>query len=96
MRRWLCLAALAVLASACARTTAEPDRLVFGVSGSRPAGAASAEADAKMRSFLDWKVSQICTLGYDTVKVDTLAAEENQQLVDEELRCKPYTAVRLF
>ncbi len=44
-----------------------------------------------MRQFLDWKLSQICTLGYDTVKVETLAAEADKQIVDEEVRCKPYT-----
>jgi len=49
-----------------------------------------------MRRFLDWKVSQICTLGYDTVKVETLAAEQDMQIVDEELRCKPYRHVSLF
>jgi len=84
----------ALLLTAC--TTAPPERLVFGVSGTRPVGAASAESDAEMRRFLDWKVSQICTLGYDTVKVDTLAAEQDMQIVDEELRCKPYRHVSLF
>jgi hypothetical protein len=69
---------------------------VLGVSGDRPAGTASAESDAEMRRFLDWKVSQICTLGYDTVKVETLAAEQDTQIVDEELRCKPYWHVSLF
>ena len=55
-----------------------------------------AASDAEMRRFLDWKVSQICTLGYDTVKVETLAAEQDTQIVDEELRCKPYWHVSLF
>lgn len=79
----------ALLLTACT-TTAPPERLLFGVSGTRAAGAASAESDAEMRRFLDWKVSQICTLGYDTLKVETLAAEQDMQIVDEELRCKPY------
>jgi hypothetical protein len=94
MRAALGLVFMLVLA-ACT-TTAPPERLVFGVSGDRQAGSTGPESDAEMRRFLDWKVSQICTLGYDTVKVDTLAAEQNLQIVDEELRCKPYTHVSLF
>jgi hypothetical protein len=90
MRGWLCLVGLAGMLAACT-TTSPPDRLVFGVSGDRPAAAAGdAQADANMRTFLDAKANQICTLGYDTVKVDTVAAEGDQQIVDEELRCKPY------
>jgi hypothetical protein len=80
---------VALLLTACT-TKAPPERLLLGVSGDRPAGAASSESDAQMRRFLDWKVSQICTQGYDTVKVETLAAEQDLQIVDEELRCKPY------
>ena len=96
MRPWLCLAGLAALLAACS-TVSPPDRLVFGVSGDRPAAkAGDAEADANMRTFLDGKANQICTQGYDTVKVDTLAAEQEQQIVDEELRCKTYDHVRLF
>ncbi|HET7594089.1 MAG TPA: hypothetical protein VFK49_01485 [Stellaceae bacterium] len=85
----------ALLLTACT-TTAPPERLVFGVSGDRPSASTGAESDAEMRRFLDWKVSQICTLGYDTVKVETLGAEQDLQIVDEELRCKPYTHVSLF
>lgn len=89
MRRWLPIAALAFAVAACA-TPHPPDRLVFGVSGDRQAGAASPQADAEMRRFLDAKINQICTLGYDTVKVETLAAEAGKQLVDEEVRCRDY------
>lgn len=83
-----------LLLAAC--TSAPPERLVLGVSAARPAANTDAQSDAEMRRFLDWKVSQICTLGYDTVKVETLAAEEDTQIVDEELRCKPYRHVSLF
>ena len=89
MHRWLPIVVTAFLAGAC--TTAHPpDRLVFGVSGDRPAGGSSEQADAEMRQYLDGQLNQICTQGYDTVKVDTLAAENNQQIVDEEARCKNY------
>jgi len=93
MRVTLSLVFLLLLA-AC--TSGPPERLVFGVSGERPAGSSDTQSDAETRRFLDWKVSQICTLGYDTVKVDTLAAEQDMQIVDEELRCKPYRHVSLF
>jgi hypothetical protein len=89
MRSWLSLAVLALVASGCG-TPPDPERTVFGVSGDREGGEASAEADAEMRRFLDWKLNQICTLGYETVKVDTLPAEDGRQLVDEEARCGEY------
>jgi hypothetical protein len=89
MCRWLAVPVLALLATGCNAPRA-PDRLVFGVSGDRPAGASSVAADDEMRQFLDWRINQICTLGYDTVKVETLPAEENKQLVDEEVRCRDY------
>ncbi len=89
MHRWFPIAAIALAASGCT-TPHPPDRLVIGVSGDRAAGAAAEQADAEMRQFLDWKLNQICTLGYDTVKVETLAAEANMQIVDEEARCKNY------
>ena len=95
MRIALSLVCVLLPLAACT-TTAPPERLVFGVSGTRPAGNSDADGDAEMRRFLDWKVSQICTLGYDTVKVETLAAEQDTQIVDEELRCKPYRHVSLF
>jgi hypothetical protein len=88
MRRWLPIAALALLAGAC--SARPPDRLVLGVSGDRPAGAATPEADAEMRRFLDWKLGQICTLGYETLQVSTLSAEGDVQIVDEQVRCKGY------
>ncbi|HEX7970294.1 MAG TPA: hypothetical protein VF502_18875 [Stellaceae bacterium] len=94
MRVWPSVAVAALLA-ACT-TNAPPERLVFGVSGDRPAGSSSSEADAEMRRFLDWKVNQICTLGYETVKVETLPAEDDKQIVDEDVRCDPYTHVSLF
>lgn len=87
MRFWLAVAAAGLL-SGC--TTAPPERLIFGVSGDRPATATSQADDAEMRKFLDRKANQICTLGYESVKVETLAAEGDRQIIDELLRCKPY------
>jgi hypothetical protein len=90
MIRWLPLAILAVIAAACS-TPREPGRLVFGVSGDRAASATSPADNAAMRRFLDAQLNQICTLGYDTVKVDTVAAEGDRQLIDEQVRCHDYS-----
>ncbi len=95
MRVWTTALVVAASVAACT-TNAPPERLVFGVSGDRVAVASTPEADAETRRFLDWKVNKICTLGYDTVKVETLAAEENRQIVNENVRCSPYTHVSPF
>ncbi len=89
MQAWVVVAALACL-GACAAPAPDPERLVLGVAGDRAAGAGGESADQEMRAFLDRKANQICTGGYDSVKVDTLAAEENAQIVAEDLRCKAY------
>jgi hypothetical protein len=88
MHHWLPIAALALLACACAER--EPDRLVLGVSGDRPAAAPAAEADAEMRRFLDWKLGQICTQGYTTLKAETVSAEGEKQIVNEVAQCNGY------
>lgn len=88
MRFWLPFLLLATLA-ACADNR-DPARYQFGVSGARMAGTASAENDQKMRAFLDVKARQICTLGYNVVKAETLAAEDNEQIVALDLSCKQY------
>jgi hypothetical protein len=90
MRRWLLLAALGGLVAACALAPPEPDREVFGVSAARPATAGTAPPDARVQSVLDWKASQICTIGWDTVGERVDPAEEGQQMVDRQLRCTPY------
>lgn len=90
MRWWLIFAALAGVAACALDPDNNPGRFVIGVSGDRLAGSATPENDAAMHGFLDRKANAICTLGYDTVHVNTLAAEESRELVNEELRCKPY------
>ena len=88
MRRCLLIPALFLLAGAC--TAREPDRLVIGVSYDRPVSAASPQSDEDMRRVLDLEAHEICTRGYDPVKVSTLAAEDNQEIVTEDLRCRNY------
>jgi hypothetical protein len=89
MRHCLLLIAFAGLTTACT-TESPPDRLLFGVSSDRATAETGDESDAKIRASLDWKLNQICTAGYDMVKVDTLPAEEDRQFVNEDVRCKPY------
>jgi len=88
MRGCLLISALLLLAGAC--TARDPDRLVIGVSYDRPVAAASPQSDQDMRGVLDVEAHQICTRGYDPVKVSTLAAEDNQEIVTEDLRCRDY------
>jgi hypothetical protein len=88
MRRHVPIAALILLVGACAER--EPDRTVFGVSYDRAAGSASTESDNDIRQALDLQARQLCTRGYDSVKVSTLPAEDNNEIVTEDLRCHDY------
>jgi hypothetical protein len=84
------LAPLAALAAGCALAPPEPDREVFGVSADRPTSAANAPADAAVNGVLEWKASQLCTIGWNAVRDRVDPAEDNLQMVDRELRCTPY------
>jgi hypothetical protein len=84
-----------IVALAACATPREPDRVVFGVAGDRAATDATPAGDEAMRRFLDAKVNRVCTLGYETMKVATLPAEDNRALVDEDVRCNDYS-LRLF
>jgi hypothetical protein len=92
--RWALSTAIIIALSACT-TPREPDRVVFGVAGDRVASDTTPASDDAMRGFLDAKVNRVCTLGYETVTVATLPAEDNHALVDEEVRCSDYS-LRLF
>jgi hypothetical protein len=90
MYRCLPLAMIALSLAGCGsfeRSVAtNPDRTVFGVSAAQQAGA----PDADSAKLLDWKTAQTCTTGVVIVKQDAIAAENNQQIVDREIRCRPY------
>ena len=88
MRFCLLIPTFLLLIGAC--TARDPDRMVIGVSYDRPAATASPQSDEDMRRVLDLEAHQICTRGYDPVKVSTLAAEDNQEIVAEDLRCRDY------
>ena len=84
-----------IVALAACTTPREPDRTLFGVAGDRAAAAVTPADDDAMRRFLDAKFNQICTLGYESVNVRTVPAEDNRALVNEEVRCNDYS-LRLF
>ena len=111
MGRWLLLGAAAGLTAACSGSDlgigagmvaqsfhrsvpGDPERDQFGVSEVRPASS-PATLDPETEQKLRWDVSQICTIGYDVAEQQLEKAEENQQLVDWMLRCRPYR-FRLF
>ncbi|HEX4111036.1 MAG TPA: hypothetical protein VH020_00735 [Stellaceae bacterium] len=87
MRFWLAILLLTGL-TACAADKDDP-RYQFGVSGDRPAAATPGNNTAV--ALLDWKATQICTLGYRLVRQDTMNTEGGrQQIVDNHLHCNDY------
>jgi hypothetical protein len=94
MTRWLWLAGALALAS-CGTFTGQvpgdPSRDAMGFSAHDPAGAAGdAAPTADVDQELDWKVSQICTLGSTTLNETREPAENDGRLVDRMVRCRPY------
>jgi hypothetical protein len=94
MGRLLLVAGLAATLSACGTfdgtVTGDLNREVLGVSSPQPGGSDTAVASDSAKAANDWKTSQICTLGYNRLSEDVEPAELDRQLVDWQLRCKPY------
>ncbi|MGH6974772.1 MAG: hypothetical protein ACRED6_09100 [Stellaceae bacterium] len=89
MRAWL-LVALAALVAGCVPIDRDPARDVIGVS----AATGKAADDAAAQKLLAWKANQICTVtGYDVQKKDVEPAEDQEKILDWQLRCEPYTAM---
>jgi hypothetical protein len=95
MPRWVIAGLCAGLSTACVPVDRDAARDVIGVSAARPASGKDAP-DAATQALLDWKSRQICTNGYAMVGQDIEVAEDDQQLVDWQLRCRLYTHVSLF
>jgi hypothetical protein len=94
MTRWVWLAAALGLAS-CGTFTGQvptdPSREAMGFSVHDPAGAAGDAAPTPdVDKKLDYKVSQICTLGSTVVSETREPAESDGRLVDRMVQCKPY------
>lgn len=94
MPRWI-VAGLCAGLAACVSVDRDPTRDVIGISAARTAAGTDAPDDAT-RTLLEWKASQICTRGHDTVRQDIEPAEDDWQLVDWQFRCATYTHVSLF
>lgn len=85
--------ALAAAVAGCVPVDRDPAREMFGVSAASGAGVDAQNAAAAQR-LLAWKAAQICTVsGYDVEKRDVEPAEDHQQILDWQLRCRPYTAM---
>jgi hypothetical protein len=96
MLRWLMMAALAGLTSGCLGVDRDQARETIGVSLARPADAGNAPPDEKQQALLDMKARQVCTNGYDRLKEDIEPAEDNLQIVDWQVRCRPYSLMWIF
>src|SRR5579863_6895834 len=84
MRVWVPILLLAGL-TACTDSPNNP-RYQFGVSADRPVPATPA-ATAATQALLDRKANQLCTLGYQVVKQDEVAADQGRQILDNHLQC---------
>lgn len=94
MKAWF-VVAVAALAAGCVPVDRDPARDVIGVSAAA-GNTADAAHDAAAQKLLAWKAGQICThSGYDVTRQDVEPVEEQQQLLDWQLRCRPYTAMTL-
>jgi hypothetical protein len=94
MTRWLLPVSLTVALAACGsfdgRVAGDPSREVIGVVTHQPSSgdARTASPDAAARN--DWRVSQICTNGYNMLRQDVEPGEADTQFIDWQLRCRPY------
>lgn len=89
MRAWL-IVTLAALVAGCVPVDRDPARDVIGVS----AATGNAADDGAAQKLLAWKANQICTVpGYEVQKKDVEPAEDQEKVLDWQLRCEPYTAM---
>jgi hypothetical protein len=94
MRNAILAAALAGLVAGCGSfdgtVPGNAARDTVGVAMHQPSEGEGVAVDPAIARTLDWKASQLCTLGYKRVALDAPAAEGDQQIVDQELRCNDY------
>jgi hypothetical protein len=72
--------------AACVPINIDPTRDTFGVSTARPDAGTAAPAAAQLAA-LNTKGHAICTTGTRTQPPTVQPAQDNQQLVDQKLRC---------
>jgi hypothetical protein len=68
----------------------DPSRDNLGVAAHQPTLGEGGDVAPAIARQLDWKLSQICTLGHEPARQDLEPAERDEQLVDWQLRCSPY------
>jgi hypothetical protein len=84
MRIWVAILILTGL-SACG-TIGDDSRYWFGVSADRPPS-----GNMPTDATLAWKANQICTQGYQVLNQDVMRAEGGLHIVDDDLKCHPYS-----
>jgi hypothetical protein len=80
------------LLSGCVPIATDPSRDQFGVSAARPDAGAAPAGDPQLAA-LDNKAHAVCTRGYQADPATVQPAQNNQQLVDEKLRCDHYDRI---
>jgi hypothetical protein len=80
--------------AACVPISIDPARDQFGVSTARPDAAAAGPADPQLAE-LARKAQQICTTGYQGAAPTVQPALNDQQIVDQKLRCGHYDRLNL-
>jgi hypothetical protein len=93
MGRSIYLIVLLGLLSGCVPIFGDPSRDSFGVSTARPDAGNAPVADPQLAA-LDAKANAVCTLGYGADAPGVLPAQNDQQLVDQKLRCDHYDHIR--
>ena len=80
------------LLSGCVPIATDPSRDAFGVSAARPDAGTAAPADPQLAA-LDTKARAVCTSGYQAAPATVQPAQDNQQLVDQQLNCNHYNRI---
>lgn len=94
MGRSLYLFVLIGLLSGCVPIAIDPARDQFGVSTARPDAGAEPPATPQLAE-LDRKGNGICTTGTERAAPTVQPAQNDQQLVDQKLRCGHYDRLNL-
>ncbi|HWE76527.1 MAG TPA: hypothetical protein VG328_25410 [Stellaceae bacterium] len=94
MGRSLYLIVVLGFLSGCVPISIDPARDQFGVSTTQPAAAIAGPADPQLAE-LDRKARQICTTGSQGVAPTVQPAANDQQIVDQKLRCGHYDRLNL-
>lgn len=93
MGRSLYLIVLLGFLSGCVPINTDPSRDRFGVSTARPDVGAAPVAQPQLAA-LSTKAHAVCTTGIQTADPTVLPAQDNQQLVDQKLRCGHYDRLK--